>query len=62
MNLPGELDPGGEIHDVLKAEPDGLDAGFTVTLAAAEATAADDQAQHGVEAWGPLGQGLFGEI
>ena len=52
MSLPGEFDSGGEVHDALKAEPDGLHAGLAVALAPQEAAQPSDQAQHRVEAWG----------
>ena len=61
MNFPGEFDPGGEVHDTLKAEPKGLHARLAVGFAAQETAEAGDQGQHRVEAWGLFGQGLLGE-
>jgi hypothetical protein len=50
MSLSGELDPGGEVHDALQTQPDGLHAGLAVALAPKEATEAGDQARHLIEA------------
>jgi hypothetical protein len=61
MSLSGKFDSGGEVHDALKAEPEGLHAGLAVALAPEKAAQAGDQAQHLVEARGLFGQGLFGE-
>ena len=61
MSLLGEFDPRGEVHDALKAEPDGLHAGLAVALTAQEAAQLGDQTQHRVELRGRFGQGLLGE-
>lgn len=61
MSLSGEFESGGEVHDALKAKPEGLHAGLAVALTPQEAAQLGDQAQHRVEARGLLGERRLGE-
>ena len=61
MSFLAEFDPGGEVHDALKAEPEGLHVGLAIAFAPEEAAQLGDQPQHRVEARGLLGQGFLGE-
>lgn len=56
--LTHEAHTGGEVRDALQAEPEGLDAGFTVSFACQEAADHGHASHHGVQAGRLLGQGL----
>lgn len=62
MSFPGEFDPGGEVHDTLKTEPDRLHAGLAVAFAPEKAAQPGDQAQHFVEVGGCLGKGFLARM